>query len=77
MISTKATAEAGVTFAGFHTTAFPKASAGAIFQDAVAAGKFHGEITATTPTASRRTSISNPSRTESAVSPIWRRVSAA
>ena len=63
--------------AGFQSTALPKASAGAIFQLAVAVGKFQGEMTATTPTGSRRTSISMPSRTESAVSPIWRRVSAA
>ena len=77
MISDNATADAGVRVAGFHTTALPKASAGASFQLAVAIGKFHGEMTATTPNASRRTSMSTPSRTESALSPDARRVSAA
>jgi len=46
IISVNATALAGVRFAGFHITALPKASAGAIFQLAVAVGKFHGEIIA-------------------------------
>jgi hypothetical protein len=77
MISARAQALAGVAFAGFQTTALPKASAGAIFQAAVAMGKFQGEMTATTPMGSRRTSISMPGRTESAVSPICRRASAA
>ena len=70
MISASAQALAGVRLAGFQMTALPKASAGAIFQLAVATGKFHGEITTTTPTGSRRTSTSMPARTESAVSPI-------
>ena len=69
MISVSATALAGVRFAGFHTTALPKASAGAIFQAGVATGKFHGLTMATTPTGSRRTSISIPGRTLSARSP--------
>ena len=69
MISVSATALAGVRFAGFHTTALPKASAGAIFQAGVATGKFHGLMMATTPTGSRRTSISIPGRTLSARSP--------
>lgn len=43
----------------------------------MAVGKFHGDTMATVPTGSRRTSISTPARTESAVSPIWRNVSAA
>ena len=51
--------------------------AGAIFQLAVAVGKFQGLTMPTTPTGSRRTSISMPSRTLSALSPIWRRTSAA
>ena len=76
-ISASATAEAGTRLAGFQITALPKASAGAIFQTAVAIGKFHGLITATTPTGSRRMSTSMPGRTLSAFSPIWRRHSAA
>ena len=65
MISVSAQALAGVILAGFQTTALPKASAGAIFHDAVAMGKFHGEITATTPSGSRVTSTSTPARVES------------
>ena len=57
MISPRATAEAGTRFAGFQMTAFPKASAGAIFQTAVAVGKFQGLIMATTPTGSRNEKI--------------------
>ena len=77
MISVKATALAGVKLAGFQITAFPKASAGAIFQLAVAVGKFHGEIIATVPIGSRRTSISIFGLTESAVSPPCLKTSAA
>ena len=66
MISVSAQALAGVILAGFQTTALPKASAGAIFHDAVAIGKFQGEITATTPSGSRVTSTSTPARVESA-----------
>jgi hypothetical protein len=77
MISASALAIAGVTLAGFQITALPKASAGAIFQLAVAIGKFHGEMTATTPSGSRRTSTSIPGRTESAVKPCTRKASAA
>ena len=77
IISASATAEAGTRLAGFQITALPKARAGAIFQTAVAVGKFQGEMIATTPTGSRRTSTSILSRTESALSPIWRSDSAA
>ena len=77
MISVSDQALAGTALAGLNTTALPKASAGAIFQAAVAMGKFHGVMMATTPTGSRRVSISTPGRTESAVSPIWRSTSAA
>ena len=72
-----AAALAGVRLAGFHTTALPKASAGAIFQAGVATGKFQGEMIATTPTGSLLTSISMPGRTLWAWSPICRRASAA
>ena len=69
IISVNATALAGTRLAGFQITALPKANAGAIFHTAVAVGKFQGEMIATTPTASRRTSISILGRTESAFSP--------
>ena len=77
IISVNRTALAGVRFAGFQMTALPKAKAGAIFQEAVAVGKFQGLMTVTTPMGSRRTSISTPGRTESAVSPICLKTSAA
>ena len=34
----------GVVSAGFNTTVFPVASAGAIFQASISIGKFHGII---------------------------------
>ena len=39
----------GVVSAGFSTTVFPQASAGAIFQLAISSGKFQGMIWPTTP----------------------------
>ena len=77
IISVSAQALAGTRLAGLKITALPKASAGAIFQTAVAIGKFHGLMIETTPTGSRRVSISTPGRTESARSSIWRCTSAA
>ena len=43
---------AGVCSAGFNTTQFPAASAGASFQHAISSGKFHGMICPTTPSGS-------------------------
>ena len=51
--SANISAVSGVTEAGFRTTAFPIASAGAIFHIAWRRGKFHGVIAPTTPTGSR------------------------
>ena len=45
-----ASAESGVSPAGFETTAQPTARAGAIFRASIALGKFHGVMVATTPT---------------------------
>src|SRR5207253_9994277 len=45
--------ESDVFDAGFTTTVFPHASAGAIFHTASMSGKFHGVIAPTTPTGSR------------------------
>src|SRR5687767_263834 len=39
----------GVSSAGFNTTVFPQASAGATFHAASEIGKFHGTIAPTTP----------------------------
>ena len=46
-------AVSGVSMAGFSTTAFPHARAGATFQVASESGKFHGTMHPTTPTGSR------------------------
>ncbi len=43
----------GVCVAGFSTTVFPHASAGAIFHAASDSGKFHGVIAPITPSGSR------------------------
>ena len=43
-------AVSGVVSAGFSTTVFPAASAGAIFQASINSGKFQGIIWPTTPT---------------------------
>ena len=47
--SNKYKIEIGVDSAGFSTTQFPAAKAGANFQIAIRIGKFHGIICATTP----------------------------
>ncbi|MNI62552.1 hypothetical protein D3C73_1178790 [compost metagenome] len=49
IISIKTRIDAGVLSAGFKTTVFPAASAGASFHTAIKIGKFHGIICATTP----------------------------
>ena len=45
----EALAERGVSVAGLKTTVLPQTSAGTIFQDGIAIGKFQGVITPTTP----------------------------
>ena len=47
--STKRSASSGVSSAGFSTTVLPHTSAGIIFHDGIAIGKFHGVIAPTTP----------------------------
>ena len=49
----------GVCSAGFRTTVFPIASAGADFQEVMAIGKFHGTMIPQTPIGSRKV-ISTP-----------------
>jgi hypothetical protein len=51
--SASTVAEAGVSSEGLTTTALPQASAGATFQVSSSSGRFHGTITATTPTGLR------------------------
>src|SRR5471032_1788476 len=77
MISVSAHALAGVRLAGLNRTALPNARAGAIFQLAVAIGKFQGVITPTRPSACGWISISIGRRSVSALPPNWRRTSAA
>src|SRR4029079_16047068 len=48
-IRTKFSAESGVSVAGLKTTVLPHTSAGMIFHDGIAIGKFHGVITPHTP----------------------------
>ena len=43
--STKLIAESGVSVAGLNTTVLPQTSAGTIFHEGIAIGKFHGVIT--------------------------------
>src|SRR5918996_4807572 len=52
-ISPSASVDSGVAEAGLTTMVFPQASAGASFHVAITAGKFHGVISAETPTGSR------------------------
>ena len=67
-MSAIASAVSGVCEAGFTTAVFPHASAGAIFQLAITAGKFQGVISAHTPTGSRSVT-SSPGGTTGIVSP--------
>ena len=58
--SANSNAVSGVRDAGFRITAFPQASAGAIFHIACSRGKFHGVIAPTTPTGSRSVNRKDP-----------------
>ena len=53
-------AVSGVASAGFATTVHPAASAGAMPQDRIGIGKFHGTIRPTTPTGSWKVTFSPP-----------------
>ena len=57
-ISANSSAVSGVVSAGFSTTVFPQASAGAIFHASISRGKFHGMTWPATP--SGRGSGPNP-----------------
>ena len=46
--------------AGLSTTVLPAASAGATFQEAIVSGKFHGVMSATTPSGSRKVMSTPP-----------------
>src|SRR5690606_239719 len=67
----------GVSSDGFRTTALPTASATANPRDDRITGKFHGEITATTPSGSRTTRLSLL-RSDGRISPVtWYAAAAA
>ena len=74
---TKLTAEAGASSAGLNTTVLPQTSAGRIFHDGTAIGKFHAVIIPHTPIG-WRIDIANLSRSsEGTVCPYIRRPSPA
>ena len=60
MSRTARAATDGVCSAGFATTAFPAASAPAIWPVKMASGKFHGEIAANTPRPCSESSFLSP-----------------
>ncbi|MNS80774.1 hypothetical protein D3C72_1144680 [compost metagenome] len=59
----------GVCSDGLSTNVLPKAKAGAIFQAGIAIGKFHGVISATTPTGWRLICTPMSGRTDGRFSP--------
>ncbi len=75
--SARASAESGVSEDGCTTTGQPAAIAAAALRVIMACGKFHGVTSATTPSASRRTSISAFWRWLAMVSPLSRFASSA
>ncbi len=76
-ILTKLSADSGVSVAGLKTTVLPQTSAGMIFHDGIAIGKFHGVMTAQTPSGCR-IDMANLSRSsDGTVCPYWRRPSPA
>ena len=58
--SAKRSAVSGVSSAGFRTTVLPHARAGPSFQLASMSGKFHGTISPTTPSGSRKVMSTPP-----------------
>ena len=58
--SASRSAESGVSAAGFSTTVLPQASAGPSFQVVMLSGKFHGTISPTTPSGSRKVAAIPP-----------------
>ena len=58
--SASASAVIGASGAGLWTTVLPQARAGAIFHEAIVSGKFHGVMTAQTPSGSRTVHVKTP-----------------
>ena len=63
--------------AGLSTTVLPNASAGAAFQSGMATGKFHGVISAQTPSGSRSVNWRAPAAWAGTTSPTARTASPA
>ena len=57
-----------MSVAGLNTTVLPQTSAGMIFHEGIAIGKFHGVMTAQTPSG-WRTDIANLSRSSDGT--VW------
>ena len=66
-----------MSVAGLNTTVFPQTSAGAIFQDGMAIGKFQGVITPTTPIGMRTLMLNLSRSSDGVVCPNRRRPSPA
>ena len=66
-----------MSFAGLNTTVLPQTSAGTIFQDGIAIGKFHGVITPTTPIGIRTDMLNLSGSSDGVVWPNSRRPSPA
>ena len=64
--ATSSSAQAGDCSAGLSTTALPVARPAEIIPSGIASGKFHGEITATTPRGDERISLRSPGRLRAA-----------
>jgi hypothetical protein len=77
MSSTRSVAQCGVSEAGLNTTVLPVTSAGIIFQQGIATGKFHGVMTPTTPIGWRTLIAHLSGSSEGTVSPDIRRPSPA
>ena len=67
----------GAAEAGFNTTVLPQTSAGASFHAGIALGKFHGVISAATPSGRRNAKVWTRSRSEGTSSPASREPSPA
>ena len=66
-----------MSFAGLKTTVLPQTSAGTIFHDGIAIGKFHGVITPTTPIGMRTLMLNLSGSSDGVVWPNRRRPSPA
>jgi hypothetical protein len=75
--STNLSPRSGVSVAGLKTIVFPATSAGAIFHDGIAIGKFHGVITPTTPIGMRTLMLNLSGSSDGVVWPKRRRPSPA